>query len=118
MYNYMNKIICIYQKIKVNEFETNFSLSNEQTTLFNKFKNVSIVPIHNNTDLEDLINNFDIGGIVISGGNDLYHESKSKFFSNKNFGPKLRDDFELKLINSFIKSMQRLSVDFPFFKKL
>ena len=51
----MNKIICISQRIQVNEFETNFSLSNEWTTLFNKFKNISIVPIHDNTDLEDLI---------------------------------------------------------------
>ncbi len=93
----MNRILCISQRIIKTEHEIQFSLSNEWTELFNKYKDISILPLHDNTNLKELSINFNIAGVIISGGNNIY-QNNSNYYSNDNFQSKIRDDFEIKLI--------------------
>jgi len=96
--NLMCKVIFISQRIIKTEQETQFSLSNEWTELFNKFKDTTILPLHDNTDLNEIKDKFNVAGIIISGGNDVYNESAYNYYSNNNLQSKLRDEFEIKLI--------------------
>ena len=92
-------IILISQRIYKNHYEIQTSLSTEWTELFNNFNEVLIYPVQINTNIIDLLNNFNVIGIIITGGNDVYQETNDSFISYKNIESKIRDKFETKLIN-------------------
>lgn len=93
----MKKIILISQNVKKTENDLILSLSNDWINLFNKFDNVLLIPIYFNSDIISYINNFQVNGIIISGGNNIY-QNEEKFNSQSLLGSKIRDSFENNLI--------------------
>jgi gamma-glutamyl-gamma-aminobutyrate hydrolase PuuD len=70
----------------------------EWIDLLNNYKNTSILPIFPNSNLCEIYNNFNVAGIIISGGNDVSF-NKTNFKSFKKEESIIRNNFEEKLLD-------------------
>lgn len=98
-----NKLILISQRIIKNEYETKSALSLDWIDLLNNYKDTNILPIFPNSNLYEISNNFNITGIIISGGNDV-STAKANFISFKKEESIIRDNFEEKLLDFAINN--------------
>ena len=91
------KKILVSQRILKNDsyYEIRESLD-INWSFFLKKVGVLSIPISINNNLNDYFKYLKVSGILLTGGNNLYNNSK-------NILSKKRDDFELKLINESIQ---------------
>ncbi len=93
----MMKKVLVTQRVSENsdypEMRENLDI---QWSKFLKSTGAISVPISVNIDLKYYFNSFDISGIVLTGGNDLFNFSK-------NLSSKIRDKFEKKLIKKALQ---------------
>ena len=96
------KFILVSQRLISYRSDLYYSLSKEWSIFFNKFQNIMIIPIFNKEAINLYIDNLEISGIIITGGNDIYTKNETFSILDKEIS-QLRDDLELHLINVAIQ---------------
>ena len=94
------KIILITQRIDKNDNEIKSSLSIDWQILFNNYSNVLLFPIFYNVNLDNYIDNFEVSGIILSGGNDIYNCNQNEY---RKIESEIRNNFENEIIKIAIK---------------
>jgi len=96
------KFILVSQRLINYKSDLYYSLSGEWSNFFNKFEDIMIIPIFNKETINLYMDNLEISGIIITGGNDIYNKNES-YDVLTTISSQLRDELELHLIDRAIQ---------------